>query len=203
MTHTLHRKGLAENESGEEIVFLCMIPASERGKKTQEMKQMAETVLRYQPVNIIFEPLGVDRKRIIELTGRGTIITAVFTDKAAVGKLVQEIKSKKLGISVVLSGLFEDVHDICSRADLKEHTYNISLGVHGKTEKLPDEKTLQITTQCGHALISPHYVRHVVNKIKKGKISSEEGADLLIKPCVCGIGNPCRIRKTLDEMAGR
>lgn len=203
MTHTLNRRGISEDESGEEIVFLCMIPASERGNKEQEMKQMAETVLKYQPVNIIFAPLGMDKERIIELTGRGTIVTAVFTDKSAVRNLVQEIKSKKLGISVVLSGLFEDVHDICSWAGLKEHTYNISLGIHGKTEKLPDEKTLQITTQCGHALISPHYVKHIVKKIKKGKINSEEGADLLIKPCVCGIGNPCRIRKTLDEMAGQ
>jgi len=201
MTHTLNRRGLSEERPGEEIVLLCMIPAHERGKKSEEMTELAKTVLRYKPDNIIFAPLGLDEERIIDLAARGTIITAVFTDKNAVEKLVEEIKSKKLGISVVLSGLFADVHDICAKAGLKEHTYNISLGIHGKTEKLPDEKTLEITTQCGHALISPHYVRHIAEKIKKGKITIDEGTGLLIKPCVCGIGNPCRIQETLEEMA--
>jgi hypothetical protein len=54
------------------------------------------------------------------------------------------------------------------------------LGIFGKTEKLPDKKTLEITTQCGHALISPHLVEHIVKKMKKGKMTSAEGAKLLV-----------------------
>ena len=201
MTHTLNRRGISEDRPGEEIVLLCMIPAHERGKKTEEMTDMAKTVLNYKPENIIFAPLGMDEKTVIDRVGKGAIVTAVFKEKDNVRKLVEEIKAKKLGISVVLSGLFSDVHDICSKTGLTEHTYNISLGIHGKTEQLPDEKTLEITTQCGHALISPHYVKQIVKKIKKGKMTGEEGAALLIKPCVCGIGNPCRIQKQLEEMA--
>ena len=100
---------------------------------------------------------------------------------------------------MVLSGLFGDVREICKENDLKEHTFNISLGVFGKTEQLPDGKTLEITTQCGHGLISANFVKHVLKKIKKGKITSEEAAKLLIKPCLCGIGNPKRIANILEQ----
>jgi hypothetical protein len=201
MTHTLNRRGLSEERPGEEIVFLCMIPADQRGKKSEEMLEMANTVLKYRPDNIIGAPVGLDEEGVRTLAKRGTIITAVFTNKDDVQKLVEEIKSKRLGISVVLSGLFQDVHEVCDKAGLKGHTHNISLGIFGKTERLPGEETLEITTQCGHALISPHYVKQIVRKIRKGKMTSEEGASLLIKPCVCGIGNPQRIKKSLDSMA--
>jgi len=200
MTHTLNRKGLSEDRPGEELVFLCMIPAKQRGTKNEQMLQMAETVLKYHPANIIFAPAGRTPDQIKELAARGTIITAVFNSAVEVKRLVEDIKKKNLGISVVLSGLFKDINEICRSAGLTEHTHNISLGIFGRTEKLPDEKTMQITTQCGHALISPHYVAHIVKQIRKGRLSSDEGAALLVKPCVCGIGNPVRIKKILEEM---
>jgi hypothetical protein len=83
---------------------------------------------------------------------------------------------------------------------LKEHTYHISLGVFGKTDALPDEKTLEITTQCGHSLISAALVADVVQRVKKARLTLEEGAALLIKPCACGIGNTKRIEQILGEM---
>ena len=36
--------------------------------------------------------------------------------------------------------------------------------------------------------------------VSKGKMTSEEAAGLLIKPCVCGIGNKERIGQILDSM---
>jgi hypothetical protein len=59
---------------------------------------------------------------------------------------------------------------------------------------------MEITTQCGHALISPHLVDAVVKKIRKGKMTVEEAARMLIKPCACGIGNTTRIGRLLGEM---
>jgi len=110
---------------------------------------------------------------------------------------------KKLGISVVLSGLFSNINQVCQKTGLKEHTHNISLGVFGRTQNLPEKEVMDITTQCGHALISSHYVKHLAKKVSKGKMTSEEAAKLLIKPCVCGIGNAERIEKILDSMAAQ
>ena len=200
MTHTLNRTGLSESRPGEEIAVLCMAHNTEKPQKMDAMKKLAETVLKYNPNNVIGRPMGLDNATIEMMAPMTGIITAVFNDKEDVEKLVKEIKDQKLGVSVVLSALFSDVRDVCACAGLKEHTYHTSLGVFGKTEKLPDEKTLEITTQCGHALISAHLVEALVKKIRKGKTTVEEAAQMLVKPCACGIGNTKRIEKILNEM---
>jgi hypothetical protein len=201
MTHTLNRRGLSETHPGEEMVVLFMIQRQEKDKKMSGMVPILETVLKYKPVNIIGAPMGLTEEQIRELVPRAGIVTAVFNNRDDVQKIIAEVKEKKLGISMVLSGLFSDVRCLCQANDLKEHTYNISLGIFGKTKKLPNEKTLEIVTQCGHALISPFMVKDIIKKIKRGKITPEEGAQVLIKPCVCGIGNPRRMEKLLAEMA--
>ena len=201
MTHTLNRTGLSEDRPGEEIVFLAMVQQKEKARKAGAMQEMAETVLKYKPLNIISVPLGFNDREVIDICVTAGIVTAVFSNKDDVRDLVKDVKSRKLGISVVLSGLFSDIQDICSETGLNPHTYNIPLGIFGKTEKLPDKKTLEITTQCGHALISPHLVKHIVKKMKKGKMTGVEGAKLLVKPCFCGIGNPKRFEKILDKIS--
>ncbi len=200
MTHTLIRTGLSESRPGEEIVVLCMAHGPEKAQKMEEMKRAAGTVLSYKPDNILGRPFGLDDEQIATMAPMTGIITAVFNNKEDVKNLVEDIKSQDLGISVVLSALYSDVRDVCKCAGLKEHTYNISLGVFGKTERLPDEKTLEITTQCGHALISAHLVEAVVKKIRKGKMTVEEAAKMLVSPCACGIGNTRRIEKILTEI---
>jgi hypothetical protein len=200
MTHTLNRRGLAEGRPGEEIIVLCMVHRKYRASKIEAMKKMVRTIFRYNPDNIIGTPLGFSESDIAEVAAVAGVVTAVFSDKEVVTRLIEDIKSQGLGISVVLSGLFKDSQEICDSCGLEGHTFNISLGVFGKTEKLSDERTLEITTQCGHGLISSYLVKNVVKRIKKGDITCEEGSRLLIKPCVCGISNPQRIAKILDAM---
>ncbi|MBW2092403.1 MAG: hypothetical protein JRI34_09835 [Deltaproteobacteria bacterium] len=201
MTHTLNRRGLSEDRPHDEIVMLCMAQQKQKAQKQEAMKEITRTILKHNPDNIMGAPLGADDETIVATSARAGIITAVFNSNEDVEQVVGELKSKKLGVSVVLSGLFRDVREVCRANDMKEHTYHISLGIFGKTDKLPDEKTLEVTTQCGHALISPHLVKDIVKKIKKGKMTSDEGASLLVKPCICGIGNPKKIAKILDKMA--
>jgi hypothetical protein len=200
MTHTLNRTGLTTERRGEEIVILCMIHYKLKGQKGEEMQEMARILMKYKPDNFIGSPLGLEQEQLIPMAANVGVLTAVYTDKDDVIEMISEIKSRKLGISVVLSGLFTDVHDICEASDLKEHTYHASIGVFGKTEKLPDEKTMAILTQCGHGLVSSHYVDDIVKRIKKGKLTPQEGADLLTKPCVCGIVNRKRTGEILSEL---
>jgi hypothetical protein len=201
MTHTLNRRGLSEDKPKEEVVVLFMVQQQEKNQKLERMVPIVETVLKYKPANIIGAPMGLDEEQVRKLVPRGGILTAVFNNQEDVRNLIAEIKEKKLGISMVLSGLFSDVRCLCQANDLKEHTYNVSLGIFGQTNKLPDHKTLEIITQCGHALISPHLVKDIVKKIKRGKMTPEEGAQMLIKPCVCGIGNPQRMERLLQDLA--
>ena len=200
MTHTLNRTGLAPEKDASEYIFLCMIPAASKGQKTEEMALICDILVKHQPANMIGVPAGLDEAGLDKMARRSTILTAVFNDKKAVMAVVEEIKKQQPGVSVVLSGLFDEIDGICDSTGTCAHTHNISVGVFGKTACLPDPKTLEITTQCGHALISARYVAHVANQIRKGKLTCEEGMAKLVKPCVCGVANPKRIKHTLEEM---
>jgi len=200
MTHTLNRLGLDEKTPEEEFVFLCMVNQREKSSKADAMIKIAETVFKYSPDNFIGAPNGFTQEDVVALAPATGIVTAVFTNKEDVLDLIKDIKSQHLGISVVVSGLFNDVRTLCQASGLTEHTFHISLGIYGKTENLPDQQTLEITTQCGHGLISPHLVKYIACKIRKGKMSTDQGAQQLIKPCVCGIGNKKRIQEILKQM---
>lgn len=201
MTHTLNRRGLKNERPGEEICVLGMIHHKNKNEKNSAaLRELVKTIIRYEPNNIIGRPLGISPEQVIEMSAAAGVVTAVFTDKDAVCKLVQEIKAKDLGISVVLSGLFSDIHDICEYAGLTEHTSNYPVGIFGKAALLPDYITLEIATQCGHGLVSRHYIKDVVRRISKGTLTSQEGAELLSKPCVCGIVNKKRTEEILLKM---
>ena len=200
MTHTLNRLGLSDKSPEEEFVFLCMVNQHEKYLKADAMKKIAETVFQYNPDNFIGAPNGFTKDDVINLAPATGIVTAVFNNKDDLLELVKDIASQDLGVSVVISGLFTDINSVCCSSGLKEHTFHISLGFFGNTENLPDSKTLEITTQCGHGLISPNLVKHIAKKISKGKMTTDEGAQMLIKPCVCGIGNQKRITKILKQM---
>ena len=200
MTHTLNRIGIEPGQSSKEYIFLCMIPAADKGRKTSEMAEICKILIKHKPSNMIGLPSNLDEAGLIKMAERSTILTAVFIDQKAVEAVIKEIKNKEFGISIVVSGLFDEIHTVCQNTGTCEHTHNISLGVFGKTDRLPDKQTMEITTQCGHALISSHYVDHIVKQIKKGKLTCEEGMKKLVKPCVCGIANPDRIKASLEKM---
>ena len=113
---------------------------------------------------------------------------------------MKEIKEADYGISMVVSGIEEEVHKVCEEIDLMPHTANYSLGFHGKTEKLPSQPVLEITTMCGHALVSKNLVQEVVEDIKNGERTASEAAVELSRQCECGIFSPYRAEKLLKRL---
>lgn len=138
-----------------------------------------------------------------------SVVTAVYTDVEDVIDLITEFKGDWLAenrenavpISVVLSGLFDDVRRCCQRTGTQEHTFLHSLGFFGRVENLPSREELEIITMCGHGLVSVNRVRDLVGKMKEG-LPAEEAADRIARPCVCGIVNRERTGEVLRRLAG-
>ena len=144
---------------------------------------------------------GRHRKTIDELkTGPLMMIHAVFKDRETLQSCLNEIKEKDFGISVSVSGLYEDVKASCSEMGLSPHTVQYSFGISGKTDKLPEDNVLDISTMCGHAMVSPHLISHLIGKIDKGKMTHAEAAEELTAMCVCGLFNPYRAENLLKKM---
>ena len=115
-------------------------------------------------------------------------------------KVLDELREADLGISVVVSGVFDRVFDCCKGAKLTPHTVNMALGIKGRTECLPPRKTLEVVTMCGHGLVSPYLVEDLVTKVKAGKLTTKAAAEKLGVNCVCGVFYPARAADLIREM---
>ncbi len=72
---------------------------------------------------------------------------------------------------------------------LKPHSINVSLGVWGKKELLPEESVLEMTTLCGHHMVSPKIVWTLAEIVVKGMMTPDKAAVRLARLCPCGIFN--------------
>jgi len=203
MTHSLHRRGTAENLS-QDYVMLCLTAIGFNDDNHEpKLSEFLRIALRHDPVNIGAISLGnmySNSKEEVVDNAHG-IVHAVFVKQDQVVDVLKELEEAGLGMSVVVSGIFEKVDECLAKAGLKHHTANFSLGIWGKTEKLPSNDVLEIHTMCGHAMISANLIKSMVDEVKTGRKTADEAAKVLAPQCACGIFNPDRAAKLLAAMA--
>ena len=110
-----------------------------------------------------------------------------------------KLKEADIGISIVTGGLIDDIVKIAKEIGVKPHTAFLSLGIHGKKALLPEEQVLEMTTMCGHGMVSSLLSKAVMKKVESGEMTPEEGATLLAQPCPCGIFNSDRCEELLKK----
>jgi hypothetical protein len=113
---------------------------------------------------------------------------------------MKDVKNANLGMSVVVSGPFSSIEEACKVAGLKAHSIDYSAGIWGKTDKLARQEVLEVTTMCGHGMISSNLVEDVLKRIRDGSIDAKEGALEIGKVCCCGIFNQVRAEKILRKL---
>jgi hypothetical protein len=206
MTHTLHREGKAD--SLEKDFLLLVTPAVGRNDRaaTEKLKRLIDIVFESDPVNYgcyergknIFS--GVSIQEIKEATGDRSRIRCVFSDKEKFKNVIKRVVKEDLGLSVTVSGLMTVIKEIAEELQLKPHSVNLSLGVHGNRGLLPEDGIREITTMCGHGMIAPNLVKRMIIKVKRGRLTPYEAAIELAKPCICGIFNPERAANLLERI---
>lgn len=202
MTHSLHRRGDRQSLL-EDFPMLAIVARGYNDQGANEkLNRIAAIMLKHTDLNFGDGATGnIYAADVMDILANQEVIThALFKDKASLTNCMKELKEADLGISVVVSGCFDVVHQCCEQAGIQWHLGEFSLGVHGRTERLPPEPYLEILTMCGHALVAKNQVDHVLDQIRKGKISYEDAGRELAKPCLCGIFNPHRAAKLLKRM---
>ena len=205
MTHTLHRRGSEESLS-KDYVLLCMAAKgiNEEGSE-EKMREFLRINLRHNPVNMgdmrTGNMFGVSTDEILEKVTSTSIVHGVFTDREIVADVLRDLKEADLGMSVVVSGPFSCVGEICRNTGLSPHSVDYSLDIWGKREKLPSDDILEIATMCGHAMVAPNLVKSLVEDIKAGSTTAEEAGKEISRICECGIFNPNRAAELLKAMA--
>ena len=203
MTHTLHRVG---DYLEEDFVVLIMpskgINVEESGPKLKKYIELAieAGAIKIGDARAGNEDLQGGRDKVLENIVDQSVVHAVFNNKEDLVKALKAFKEADLGMSVVISGLFEHVGTCCKEAGLKKHTINQSIGRWGNTDRLPPPEILQLNTMCGHGMVALGLIEEVINDIKAGKSSLEEGAQRLFVPCTCGVFNPHRAARILTDL---
>lgn len=205
MTHTLHRLGI--DETLEEDYVVLVMPSKDinhvgSGPKLRRFLEMAQEAGAIKIGDARkgneYHHGGIDK--LLENVEDRAVVHAVFKDLESLTRCLVALKEAELGMSVVVSGLFDRVEERCHKVGLEKHTINQSLGRWGQTEKLPPPEKLQFNTMCGHGMVTVGLIEKVIGNVKAGKCTPEEGAERLFQPCMCGIFNPHRAALLLRKL---
>ena len=201
MTHSLHRKGTRADLSHDFVVHAMPANGFNNHGSQPKLQKFWRLAHKHHPVNsgeckqgnqFVLDPEYI-HDRVTSTTH------AAFTEESSLVALLEDLKREDVGMSITLSGLEDRLFVCCASADVRPYAIEHSLGVLGDTSKMPDERVMQMTTMCGHAMVSRGLVGILVKKIKCGELSPEQAGVELAKPCQCGIFNPVRAAMLLEE----
>lgn len=228
MTNTLHRysehyaiepKANPEPVQDDYIVFAM----SSRGLNDDNLVEKYRTFLRlalqHDPVNIGDATKGgllrprqdlnptvhwrrdhrPDPEQVIAGIDGHTTVAAVFDNYDAMESFVAELRAANLGVSINISAPIDEAHRCCKEAGITRHSVEYSVGFRGRVDKLPDGTTLELSTMCGHGMVSANFARKMVEWVKENRRSPEEAARYMARFCICGVFNISRAERILRQ----
>ena len=208
MTHTLHRTGSPESLSRDYVLLFMPSKDINHVGSGPKLRRMLEICLENGAIRIgdcrlgnQYYQGGVD-KLLAHVEDRA-VVHGVFNAPDKVVAALKQLKAEDLGLSVVVSGLFDQVRECCGKSGLTPHTVNNTLGRWGQTDRLPSQAVLEVNTMCGHGMVTVKLIEDTAAKVKSGEMTPEQGAERLFKPCMCGIFNADRAARLLNAMAGK
>jgi hypothetical protein len=223
MTNTLHRFGDADSFRDDYIVFaMCS-----RGKNDEDsvprLRRFLEMALGFNPVNLgdarnggALRPsksmnpfshwkrdIKPDFRAVIDGFNVATTAAAVFDNRVAAEDLMKAVAEADLGLSVNISTSIDGAEQCCHAAGIHRHSVGYSLGFEGKTEHLANEDVLKLSTMCGHGMVASSLAKKMIDWVKEGRRTPEQASSYLARFCSCGVYNPSRAIRILEDARKR
>lgn len=220
MTNTLHRYGASSSFDNDYIVFAT--PSKDRNDidSIPKLKKFLELSLPFKPVNLgdpvhggAWRPsphlttisnwkrdITPDYRKVIDGIDEPASVVAIFDNIDAAQKFLKVVHEADLGLSVNISTSIEGAQSCCRYAGITRHSVGYSLGFEGRTEKLPDDQVLKLSTMCGHGMISATLARKMVDWVKENRRTPEQAVTYMSRFCSCGVFNPKRAAEILKEV---
>jgi hypothetical protein len=217
VTHTLHRDGDSASFRDDYILFAMIA----KGKNDEGAVEKLRTFLRicaaHKPVNMgnadmpayRASPggekidLAPDYERVIAAVSKPNTVAAEFDSKEKLEAALRDVIKADLGISINLSNSIAGAHECCRSTGIKRHSVEYSLGFMDRHNHLPDSQVLDLSTMCGHGMVSHHLVEKMIAQVKENQRTPEEAAAYLTCFCPCGVYNPARAKRLLEEARTR
>jgi hypothetical protein len=210
MTHSLHRQGSVESLRDDFVIYARCARGINLEGSAPKVRRIVDIEFDEGPINAGDSPHHasmaagtLDREKALEYQEDTRGFICCFDDREKVKRVLERLKEEELGISIVVSGLIDEVKALARETGLKPHTINLSLGVWGNQELLPGPEVLEFSTMCGHGLVPTMLVQKALAEIASGRCTPEDAARMVGKPCICGIVNLTRGARQLRAAAGR
>jgi hypothetical protein len=229
MTNTLHRfsehyafepKPDPRPVQDDFIVFAMATRDVNDDNLVEKYRTFARLALQHNPVNVgdatkggIYRPQPAlnplahwkrderpDPARLVEDIEGHTTMAAVFRTWEDMEAFVAELARADLGVSVNIAAPMDAAARCCRAAGLARHSVEYSIGFQGRVERLPDRAVLEISTMCGHGMVSHNFVKKMVDWVKEGRRTPAQAARYMARFCICGVFNTHRA-ETLFEAA--
>ncbi len=218
MTNTLHRFGAAETLQDDYIVFAMAARGINEDGAPARLQEFLRLALKHNPINVgnavkggIFRPSQnltplahwrrtdkLDFQAIVEGIDTCTVVAAVFDRVANLEAFLADLKQADLGISINVSSLADTAHACCRRVGIARHSVGYSLGFHGDLNLLPDRHVLEVSTMCGHGMVSHNLAKKMIDFVKEGRRDPKGAAACMARFCTCGVFNPTRAARVLE-----
>jgi len=205
MTHTLHRRTDMITDR-EDFAMLSMAAQGFNDKGAGEkLKKIYRMVADSNPDNLGDDTFGCrysgqTDEEILDHMGDKSYVCAAFSDRSRLREALKKIKEADLGISVVVSGNYKVVFEILKEVGIQPHTVNMSLGFFGEKDLVAREEVLAIASMCGHGMIPPRRIENILERVKAGKLTPEEGSKRVASTCTCGIFNPILAEEMIQKI---
>ncbi|MFW6385274.1 MAG: hypothetical protein ACOCY7_03975 [Halodesulfurarchaeum sp.] len=214
MTHTLHREG--DRESLENDYVVLTMPAAghnyeNSGPAVRAFLDLAEQYGAVD-VNVGTDTASVwqeDFEMLYDGIEDGDMGHAVFPNFDDLEDFLTDYAEMDMGLSTVVSGLFDKTQEVCENvservddgAHPEPHTTRKWFGVYGNRDRLAEAPVREVSTMCGHAMVSFSLIREMRDAVAEGRLDSRTAAERLAEPCVCGVFNTDRAQTLLERMA--
>jgi hypothetical protein len=219
MTNTLHRYGDERSLKDDYIVFAIPSRGYNDENSVPKLQEFLRLAVKYKPVNLgdgshgaLFRPNKrltplahwfrrekYSHEKVIDGVKNPTTVAAVFDNKQAVEAFVEDLRKANLGLSINISALIDKAQECCRDIGLPRHSVEYSLRFMGKTDYLAEARVLELSTMCGHGMISFNFARKMLDWVKGGRRSPEQASEYLSRFCTCGVYNPCRAIEILQQ----
>ena len=223
MTNTLHRFGDADSFRDDYIVFAMCSRGKNDEDSVPKLRRFLEMALSFNPVNLgdarnggalrpskSMNPLShwkrdiqPDFRAVIDGFTVPTTAAAVFDNRVAAEDLLKAVREADLGLSVNISTSIDGAEQCCHAAGIHRHSVGYSLGFEGKTEHLPNEDVLKLSTMCGHGMVASSLAKKMIDWVKEGRRTPEQASSYLARFCSCGVYNPSRAIRILEDARKR
>ncbi len=220
MTNTLHRFGAAETQQDDYIVFAMAARGVNDQGAPAKLQEFLRLALKHGPINVgnavkggLFRPSqnltplahwrrreAVDATAVVESIDTCTTAAAVFDRPAHLEAFLADLVQADIGISVNIASLTDGAHACCRKVGISRHSVGYSLGFHGDLNLLPDRHILELSTMCGHGMVSHSFAKKMVDWVKEGRRDPRQAAIYMARFCTCGVFNPTRAARILEDV---